>query len=330
MTRTTPPRPVDLAAIFPEMAAFARTATRLHPRPGAPGVHDSSVGGPLLWPADEPWPVCKQDHDDGGDFQRIDVERRRRRVLTAAWGRIRRGQRSDFLPEQRAELIRLDELDKAADPRTPATMLAVAQLFTKDVPDLVAPPGTDVLQVLWCPRDHDPDYAPEVMLRWRRAADVTEVLAEQPEPEVMEYEYLPDPCVLYPEQVVEYPYADFLPDDLRRRLRAWEEGSEHRYHYELSIADGWKVGGHASWGLTDPYPMTCDCGAGMRLLMTVASSEWDGFQSWRPVEDSGPEGEFHEHPGPHTPTQVTIGRGYSLWIWICPESFDHPVRTSMQ
>ncbi|WP_206664047.1 hypothetical protein [Thermomonospora catenispora] len=28
-------------------------ATRLHPRPGTPTVHDGSVGGPLLWPADE-------------------------------------------------------------------------------------------------------------------------------------------------------------------------------------------------------------------------------------------------------------------------------------
>jgi hypothetical protein len=58
MTRTTPPRPVDIAAVFPEIASLARTATRLHPRPGTPGVRDSSVGGPLLWPSGEPWPVC--------------------------------------------------------------------------------------------------------------------------------------------------------------------------------------------------------------------------------------------------------------------------------
>ncbi|MEU0600681.1 hypothetical protein ABZ484_20955 [Streptomyces sp. NPDC006393] len=51
---TTPPRPVDVTALFPELAPLARTATRLHPRPGSPTVHDSSVGGPLLWPADEP------------------------------------------------------------------------------------------------------------------------------------------------------------------------------------------------------------------------------------------------------------------------------------
>lgn len=54
MTRTTPPRPLDVTEAFPELAGFARTAFRLHPVPGNPTVHDSSVGGPPLWPADEP------------------------------------------------------------------------------------------------------------------------------------------------------------------------------------------------------------------------------------------------------------------------------------
>src|SRR5690349_19737523 len=58
MTRTTPPRPVDILELFPELAEHCATSTRLHPRPGVPTVSDSSVGGPLLWPADEAWPVC--------------------------------------------------------------------------------------------------------------------------------------------------------------------------------------------------------------------------------------------------------------------------------
>jgi len=60
---TTPPRPFDVTALFPQLAPLARTATRLHPRPGSPTVHDSSVGGPLLWPADEPWQYCEEPHD---------------------------------------------------------------------------------------------------------------------------------------------------------------------------------------------------------------------------------------------------------------------------
>ncbi len=32
------------------------------PDPGAPTWWDSSVGGPLLWLADEPWPHCEGPH----------------------------------------------------------------------------------------------------------------------------------------------------------------------------------------------------------------------------------------------------------------------------
>lgn len=62
MPRTTPPRPVDILERFPELAAQARRTVRLHPRVGEPGVKDSSVGGPLWWPVDEPWPICGGPH----------------------------------------------------------------------------------------------------------------------------------------------------------------------------------------------------------------------------------------------------------------------------
>lgn len=68
MARQTPPRPVDVEALFPELVPFGRSAVRLHPRAGTPGREDSSVGGPLLWPADEAWPMCGGEHPvwDGG------------------------------------------------------------------------------------------------------------------------------------------------------------------------------------------------------------------------------------------------------------------------
>jgi hypothetical protein len=40
----------------------------LHPRTGTPTIADSSIGGPLLWPADEPWPMCTD-----GDAHDIEV-----------------------------------------------------------------------------------------------------------------------------------------------------------------------------------------------------------------------------------------------------------------
>ena len=60
-------------------------------------------------------------------------------------------------------------------------MLAAAQLYAHDIPDFAGPPGTDLLQVLWCPFDHGELGLPAVVLKWRRAADVTEVLDPQPE-----------------------------------------------------------------------------------------------------------------------------------------------------
>src|SRR5262245_40812923 len=111
MTRTTPSRPVDVEALFPEVAAYRREATRLHPRQGEPGIRDSSVGGPLLWPAHEPWPHCLDAHPKIG-----------------------------FDPQ----------------PLGPVPLVPVLQLYAADVPDLPFPPGTDLLQLLWCPYDHGP------------------------------------------------------------------------------------------------------------------------------------------------------------------------------
>ncbi|MFD0901898.1 YwqG family protein [Actinomadura sediminis] len=65
MPHTTRPPIVDITEAVPGLAAHARTAVRLHPRRGAPGPDDSSIGGPLRWPAAEPWPFCDRPHDHG-------------------------------------------------------------------------------------------------------------------------------------------------------------------------------------------------------------------------------------------------------------------------
>src|SRR5215469_17356709 len=59
----TPSAPLDITGKFPELARWARTAVRLHPRLGKPDVRESSLGGPLLWPATEAWPTCTAPHE---------------------------------------------------------------------------------------------------------------------------------------------------------------------------------------------------------------------------------------------------------------------------
>ncbi|MEU5382073.1 MULTISPECIES: DUF1963 domain-containing protein [unclassified Streptomyces] len=62
MPADTPEPPAhDLRALVPEYAALVRETTLLNPEPGNPGMKVSSLGGALLWPADEPWPYCAND-----------------------------------------------------------------------------------------------------------------------------------------------------------------------------------------------------------------------------------------------------------------------------
>lgn len=315
MTRTTPPRPVDVAGPFPELAGLTRTATRLHPRPGAPTAADSSVGGPLLWPVDEPWPTCPGPHEGYG-LVRPGDERRLRAVVASARGR-------QYTAEEREEVIRLQERgrDHVLDDG-PLLLLAVAQFHARDVPDLYCPDGTDLLQVLWCPLNHPDEELPAVLLRWRRAAEVTDVLAAPPEPRLAMDDYLPNPCVLHPERVTEYPPYDALPAELATRVDAWDD--DRVYQRALSVAPGWKVGGWpAPWTFRDPMPTVCGCGSPVEALLTVDPYEWDdGSGSWRPVEDSSSD--------PPEPTGVQIGRGYTMQVYRCCRDHTHPPVATMQ
>ncbi|MFF9631166.1 hypothetical protein [Streptomyces fradiae] len=372
MTRTTPPRPVDVEAVFPALAAHRRTATRLHPRHGAPKAEESSVAGPLLWPAGEPWPECTAVHPKGTGHLLSDV-RLRRSVHEAARGR-------DLTEEEQRLLAGMTVAAHAPEllDEDPLPLLAVAQLYKRDVPDLAdaGPEGCDLLQVFWCPFEvHGPDRTIDVVLKWRRAADVGPVLEPQPEPPVAgRAECVPTPCVVHPEQVVEHEYLGLLDDELQEEITEWEEGlldaedaedaedaQEHTedaydsaetvgyatyeeyeaamaaaraqepdevdYMSDLSIAPGWKVGGFASWHLTDPAPVDClRCGTPMPPLLTVATWECDGAsRSWLPLEDRASA----DDPRVIDPVGVYLGRGH-LRVHTCPGDPAHPHRLSFQ
>lgn len=346
MPRTTPKRPLDVEALFPELAAHRGTTTRLHPRPGRPEVRDSSVGGPLLWPADEPWPVCTEPHPHARGRRPADIHRERR-ILAAAWLRDPDSGPTDEERRLLEELGRQHRVAEAAAHALP--LIGVAQLYRRDIPGLPAGPGDcDLLQVFWCPFDaHGPTgHGMLLDLRWRRSWEVTDVLVAPPLPQVVGFVgYVPEPCVLHPEQVVTYPFAGVLPEELRARIDAWEEAREEaweeeaeqsadqdaappvNYQYDLSIPPGWRVGGFASWHTTDPTPMNCrTCAAPMQLLLTIDSSEWDGGTgSWQPLEDQDPRTRASA-----SPTEVVVGRWGELNVFACPEEPGHPHRWSIQ
>lgn len=329
MVRTTPPRPVDVATHLPALAPLARTAVRLHPRPGEPTAADSSIGGPLLWPAREPWPRCAEHAGPTLDGASVPDVLARRRILTVAWARPR-AEGADLLTEE--EKVVVERVDSGTEiPQDgPAPMVPVAQLYARDVPGLPRPDGADLLQVLWCPFDHEDDgYVPSTVLRWRVAAEVTDPLADPPLPAAVEEHYLPEPCVLHPEEVTEYPAPLSLPEDLAERLREWESREGVQYQHELSVAPGCKAGGHAPWSFSDPFPMSCpDCGADVEPLLTIDSCEWDGVTSWRPVEDAAVPPTLFPTAG--EPTMLTIGRGYNLQFYVCTAFPAHQHVANMQ
>ncbi|HBF80610.1 MAG TPA: hypothetical protein DD420_12010 [Streptomyces sp.] len=347
LIRTTPPRPVDVTAVFPELALLARPAMRLHPRPGSPSVRDSSVGGPLLWPAREPWPHCEDAHlhvDTG--FRQSPTEVRLQRRLQSRW---RPDDRPPvFTPEEEALKERnaawLAARFDAGPPRPaecPVPMLPVAQLFLRDIP-LLQPPGqADLLQILWCPYEHEPDAKPSTALFWRTAAEVGDILATPPEPYEADYPgYVPEPCVLAPETITEYPNSLDLSPELQLALDDWDrwqaagidsyyaEYPREFYSTHLGNAPGWKVGGWPPWGRTDPYPRYCAvCEAQMVPLLTIASWEWDGDQgpSWAPLEDQAAAAASHyAGQDPAQPTGVEVGSTDNMQMYVCPTSPKHP------
>ncbi|MFD5140583.1 hypothetical protein ACFWMX_30795 [Streptomyces sp. NPDC058378] len=231
-------------------------------------------------------------------------------------------------------------------------------------PHLVGPEDHDLLQVFWCPFEvHGAGRTIDVVLKWRRSADVGAVLMPQPEPPVAgRKECVPNMCVVHPERVVEHEYLGLLEEELQEEIDEWEEArldeddedeynsappasyatyeeyeeamaaaeaaepEEINYMSDLSIAPGWKVGGFASWHLTDPAPVDCEvCGAAMPPLLTVNMWECDGAsRSWLPIEDRDGDDAYATNP-----TEVYLGRGL-MRVHTCPTDPAHPHQLNFQ
>ncbi|MFF4948106.1 hypothetical protein [Streptomyces chattanoogensis] len=338
---TTPPRPFDITALFPQLAPLARTATRLHPRPGSPTVHDSSVGGPLLWPADEPWPYCDEPHNSRASLWILspDDVRLLRRGRAAAAERMRRDPEA---PEWTPEDLATEKRIRAGRPwfDGPIPLLPVAQLYARDVP-FPCPPDADLLQVLWCPFDHEEAAHPRTSLFWRSFATVAHVLDAPPEPPIVQSaDYLPEPCLFSPEQVTEFPNPLELSDELRDQLEdmsRWEtiepalyssyaDDPGELYLNNLCHAPGWKTGGWTRWSPTDPVDRTCpECGTEEVPLLTIASSEWDGGSgTWIAEEEQMPQPPRPLGEPDGSFTKIDITGGNNLQLHVCPDSPDHP------
>ncbi|MFE3905678.1 hypothetical protein ACFXPY_36735 [Streptomyces sp. NPDC059153] len=222
--------------------------------------------------------------------------------------------------------------------------VGLAQFFRRDVPGLAAGPNdADLVQIFRCPFTHGPYLERRYHLRWRRAAETERAerfLATPPEVPMLRWENeLPEPCVLHPEEVETYPWAedDTLPASLIARIDAWDDAqaAEHgpdapSYQFDLSIPPGWRVGGFPSWASTGPMPIGCEsCATPMRLLLTAGGDEMDaGSHSWVPLEDREPSlrGKASILGGPSVaqPTRLRFGRDRDPHVFTCPADPGHP------
>ncbi|MFD5393384.1 hypothetical protein ACFWJW_03955 [Streptomyces sp. NPDC127097] len=73
-------------------------------------MHDSSVGGPLLWPADEPWPHCDEPHNSRAApvVHSPDDIRLKRRVCAASAQRLHLNPEAPQWPPE--ELATLEQI----------------------------------------------------------------------------------------------------------------------------------------------------------------------------------------------------------------------------
>ena len=324
---STPRPPLDITTVFPELAGLAKTTFRLHPRPGQPAMQDSSVGGPLLWPADQPWPACSTAHEGSREVP-VPPE-------VTTWEQARqwalRNGTGVTIAADGSFTTRVSE-PRVPDP--PSPLVSVLQLYARDVPDLPFPDGTDLLQVLWCPNEHGlPWSGPRPEAFWRRAADVTSVLRNPPRPvfdeDLSAQDYDPVPCLLHPEPVTEYPDSEDLPAGLCERVEGWDQREDddapHLYWSALSTAPGTKAVGYPRW-VQGPRPPECgQCGRVMTHLVTMASEETTGHDRWQP-DDGLPE-EFPRNFAPHG---VKIGDIGSMYLFTCTTCPDRPLGVNTQ
>jgi uncharacterized protein (TIGR02996 family) len=230
-------------------------------------------------------------------------------------------------------------------------LVGALQLRKEDIPEVGFKRGTDLFQLLWCPHDHEPGYCPAPEVYWWRRDAIT-TAGSHPAPSSAEQWYVPKPCLLYPERVVEYPDPFELDHDIDEQIqessefeRALElvqkmsvgqwslpDDTEQLYQCWLSTADGTKVGGYPDWVQDSEYP-SCSCGKTMELLVMFSSWEFDGgtWGRWVPIEERDVlDANSGQREVVHSAAGWMFGDAGNMYVFSCRSCESRPIRYLMQ
>jgi hypothetical protein len=315
----------------------------------------------MLWPVGEPWPTCEAEHSVEvkrvvmlSDAEAAERHAKLKQRLEAMLARL-----ADHVPESRLAQMREAHAQwLAANPPTaheirtttsggifpdPVVLAPVVQFFRRDAPELPFPDGTELLQILWCPGDHQGQLGPQPIARWRTAAEVSTAEEAFPELNHVAWDHWRiTPCDVHPETLMEFPpicnagpnnrrveLFGILPADLEHRLRERDRAQTDKndQYFRLVEAPGWKLGG---WEISMPEPdhlRTCPCGAPMRPLLHVADDE--ALDHWPPNNEPdftwGDPTQWRDQE----PTGTSIGRNGLYWILACTKDSTHELITDV-
>jgi hypothetical protein len=293
MPKRIPSPPFDVAELIPELAGLARETTLLYPRSGKPGTHESSIGGPLLWPADDPWPMCAE---------------------PGHWKPLRSP--TETVGPEPVALV-------------PVVQLYAKDL--PELPFPAGTDVLQVLWCPLIHDDEAGTALPK--LYWRNEQVITSggVLSGHPEPYKYDEELVPRPCTVTPTRVVEYPNYD-MPEGLAVALGdRFEEINEELglSYYDVATTIQSKVGGYPGWTQEPNWPQ-CRCGRRMDHLLSITATEPSAGR-WFPLDEQGPRSENPAHwsEAEHALFD-SIGHGMDMgdlggiYLFVCPTCPDLP------
>lgn len=300
----------DIPTLFPAMASHSRSTTLLNWLPARPEPHESSLGGPILWPVDELWPTCAFRHGHIAEIgDPVESHPGSGQMVT----------RSAFV-----------EKDESGEPE--AHLVAVLQLRADDVPALRFPAGRDLMQLLWCPAVHIEGGIPAPRLYWRDSTSIGETLDGHPPVRQSQAVYLPYPCVPVSETLRDFPHPADLPAEVWEEVFGCaEDPEEAEQAYQDLLTDRWsdKAGGYPYCAQEAFQPLCASCGGQMDLMVQLFSQRRFKDEVLIQADTLAAAG-IDPSALPDPGTSISFGRMERMAVFACSTCPDLPTVHNIQ